>query len=37
MFSSETYNTGIGLPVLSQETGFAGEDEPSDDDMISST
>ena len=29
-FSSETYNTGI--PVLSQETGFAGEGEPSDDD-----
>ena len=29
-FSSETYNTGI--PVLSQETGFTGEGEPSDDD-----
>ena len=29
-FSSETYNTGI--PVLSQETSFAGEGEPSDDD-----
>ena len=29
-FSSETCNTGI--PVLSQETGFAGEGEPSDDD-----
>ena len=30
MFSSETYNTRI--PVLSQETGFAGEGEPSNDD-----